>query len=157
MKLLEIWVKAPFLRGASLLLAGECVQAIYPEIYGNFSKERVTLTTCPEAEGSAIMGKIASIITCSTPKDITILTVEGSPHCFALHAAANEALLVTGSNLLCRHFVVVDGEALEVSPESVRVGRYLHLTQRCIDECPQILEELAKFSLEHRRASKRNR
>jgi len=155
MKLVEIWVKAPLLKDASLLLAGECVQAIYPELFKKFSKGRVVLTNCPEAEGSVSMGKLASIVTCSAPKEITVLTVEGSPHCYTLHAAVNEALFVANSDLKCRHFVIVDGRPLEVSPESVRLGRYLHLSQKCIDENPKILDELAKFSLEHRKSLKK--
>lgn len=157
MKLLEIWVKAPFLKKASLLLVGECVRAIHPEVYEIFSKGRVVLTSCPEAEGAAIMGKMASIVTCSAPKDITVLTIEGSPHCFTLHAAANEALFAISSSVPCRHFVIVDGKALEVSSESVRLGRYLHLAQRYIDKYPQVLEDLANFSLEHRWAIGKNR
>jgi len=155
MKLIEIWVKAPLLREASLLLVGECVQVIYPRIYKNFVEGRVALTSCPEAESAgAIMGKLASIITCSRPKEITVLTVEGSPHCFVLHAAMNEALFVTGSNIPSKHFVIVKGEPIEVSPESVRVGRYLHLTQKCIEKYPEILKELSRHSLEHRYSAK---
>jgi hypothetical protein len=151
MRLLETWVKAPFLSGSSLLLVGECVQAVCPDLYKRFAEGRVVLTSCPEAESAgSIMGKLASIITCSKPGEIRVLTMEGSPHCFALHAALNQALFVTGSRVLSQHFVVVDGKAVEVSPESVRLGRYLHLVQKCVENYPQVLEELARYSLEHR-------
>ncbi|MFQ6080248.1 MAG: 4Fe-4S ferredoxin [Candidatus Bathyarchaeia archaeon] len=150
MKLLETWVKAPFLKGAFLLLAGECVQGVYPDLYKRFVEGRTVLTSCPEAESvGSIMGKLASIIACSNPREIRILTVDGSPHCFALHAALNQALFVTGSSVPSQHFVVVDGKAVEVSPESVRVGRYLHLVQKCVENYPQILDELVHCSLEH--------
>lgn len=151
MKLVETWVKAPFLKEASLLLVGECVQDIFPDVYREFVEGRVVLTTCPEAENaSLIMGKLASILTCSSPKELTVLTVEGSPHCFTLHASVNEALFVTGAEISSRHFVIVEGKALRVSPESVRVGRYLHLVQKCIQRCPEVLEDLRRYSLEHR-------
>jgi len=151
MRLLETWVKAPFLKGASLVLAGECVQGVYPDLYKRFVEGRTVLTSCPEAESfGTIMGKLASIITCSKPREIRVLTMDGSPHCFALHAALNQALFVTGSSVLSQHFVVVDGKVLGVSPESVRLGRYLHLVQKCIENYPQILEELGRYSLEHR-------
>lgn len=157
MKLLETWVKAKFLKEASVLLVGECVQAAYPDLYKEFSEGRVVLTSCPEAEHiDQIVSKLTSILTCSRPKEITLLTVDGSPHCFTLHAALNEALFVTGSNVSSVHFVVDgDGKALEVSPESVRVGRYLHLVQKCIEKHPEILEDLNRRSLEHRRSRKR--
>jgi len=158
MKLVQIWVKAPFLRGASLLVAGECVQAIYPKVFQKFADGKVVLTGCPEAENvGGIMGKLASIITCSRPREITVLTVEGSPHCFTLHAAVNEALFITGAEIPSRHFVVVNGRAVEVSPESVRVGRYLHLVQKCIEKYPSILEELGSLSLEHQFFERRKR
>jgi len=151
MKLLETWVKAPFLKGASLVLAGECVQGVYPDLYKRFVEGRTVLTSCPEAESfGTIMGKLASIITCSKPREIKVLTMDGSPHCFALHAALNQALFITGSNISSQHLVIVNGKVLEVSPESVRLGRYLHLVQKCIESYPQILEELGRYSLEHR-------
>ena len=151
MRLLETWVKAPFLKGASLLLAGKCVQGVYPDLYKRFAEGSTVLTSCPEAESAgSIMGKLASIITCSNPREIKVLTMDGSPHCFALHAALNQALFVTGLNIPSQHFVVVDGKAVEVSPDSVRLGRYLHLVQKCIENYPQILEELVRYSLEHR-------
>ena len=65
MKLMEIWVKTSFLKAASLLIAGECAQAIYYSVYKKFSKGKVILMTYSKAEGSAFMGKLASIITCS--------------------------------------------------------------------------------------------
>lgn len=151
MKLIETWVKAPFLKGSSLLVVGECVQAIFPDVYKRFAKRRVVLTSCPEAESTgSIMGKLASIITCSNPKEITVLTMEGSPHCFALHASLNQALFITKANTPSSHFVIVDGKAIEVNPQSVRIGRYLHLVQKCIQNYPQILEDLSRYSLEHR-------
>ncbi|MFQ5710934.1 MAG: 4Fe-4S ferredoxin [Candidatus Geothermarchaeales archaeon] len=150
MKLIETWVKAPFLKNASLLILGECAQSIYPDVCEGFMEGRVTLTHCPEAEDATkAMGKLASIVTCSNPRDITVLTVEGSPHCFTLHAAMNEALFVSNSEVPSRHFVITEGEAVEVSPESVRIGRYLHLVQKCIEKYPEIVEDLSRLSLEH--------
>jgi len=134
-----------------LFLVGECVQAISPNVYKRFAEGRVVLTSCPEAEGiGSVMGKLASIIACSNPKEIIGLTIDGSPHCFTLHAALNEALFITKSKIPTKHFVIVDEKVVEVSSESVRVGRYLHLVQKCIQKDPEILEELSQHSLEHR-------
>jgi len=113
MKLVETWVKAPFLKRASLLLLSECAQDIFPDVCKKFAKGRVVLTSCPEVENAEmIMGKLTSILTCSNPSDLTVLKMEGSPHCFALHD--------------------------------------LHLVQKCIQRCPDILEDLNRHSLEHR-------
>jgi len=151
MKLIETWVKAPFLQKASLLIVGQCVEAAYPEVFEEFRKARVVLTSCPEMENAApLTGKLASMLICSNMKDLAVLTIDGSPHCFTLHAAVNEALFIAKTNTPTRHFVIVGNKAREVSAESVRVGRYLHLAQKCIEKCPEILEELGCLSLEHR-------
>ncbi len=150
MKLVETWVKAPFLKRASLLLLSECAQEVFPDVCKKFAEGCVVLTSCPEVENAEmIMGKLTSILTCSNPSDLTVLTMEGSPHCFALHTAANEALFITKSSVPLSHFVILEGKAIEVSSESVRVARYLHLVQKCIQRCPDILEDLNRHSLEH--------
>jgi len=149
MKLVETWVKAPFLKGTSLLIVGECVQTTFPNAYRKFEKERVVLTSCPETENHGlIISKFATILVCAKPKDVTILTVDGSPHCFGLHAALSQALFLTKAKTPFHHYVIVNGKASEVSPESVRVGRYLHLVQRCVNSCPEVLEGLSRLSLE---------
>ena len=150
MKLVETYVKAPFLKEAPLLIMGECVQAVFPEVCKRFMKGRVVLTSCPEAENSgSITAKLAAILVCSNPSEVVVLTVDGSPHCFTLHASVNEALFVTKASVPSRHFVIVDGKAVGVTPESVRVGRYLHLVQKCIENNPEVLEDLRRYSLEH--------
>jgi len=149
MKLVETWVKAPSLKGSSLLVVGECAQTTFPNAYKNFEKERVILTSCPEAENHGlIISKLATILVCAKPKDVTVLTPDGSPHCFLLHAALSQALFLTKTKTPSQHYVIVNGKALEVSPESVRVGRYLHLVQKCVKSCSDILEELGRHSLE---------
>lgn len=156
MKLLETWVKAPFLKDASLLLMSECARTIFPNLCKEFMEGRVVLTSCPTAENfGLIMGKLASILTCSRPKEVTLLTVDGSPHCFTLHAALNQALFLTKSSIPSRHYVIVNGKAVKVSPESVRVGRYLHLVQECIQKCPEIIDELHRYSLEQECSTKK--
>ena len=144
-------MKAPFLKGASLLIVGECVQAVCPDVYKKFVESRTVLTSCPQAENvGSIADKLASIIRCSAPKEIGILTMDGSSHCFTLHAALNNALFATGLDIPSEHFVIFDGKAVEVSSKSVMVGRYLHLVEKCIESCPEILEDLSHYSLEHR-------
>jgi len=150
MKLVETWVKASFLREASLLIVSECAQAVFPDVYKRFVEGRVVLTSCPEVENAEmIMGKLAAILACSNPSDLTVLTMEGSPHCLTLHAAANEAIFITKASVPLKHFVILDGKVIQVSSESVRVARYLHLVQKCIQRCPDVLKDLGRHSLEH--------
>jgi hypothetical protein len=157
LKLLETWVKAPGLKDASILVMSECAQAVFPDLCREFRKGHVVLTSCPTAENHGVITeKLASIITCSHPRRITLLTVDGSPHCLMLHTAVNQALFLTKADISAKHYVIADGEAVEVSPESVRVGRYLHLIERCIKRQPDILDELSRHSLEQESATNRS-
>lgn len=158
MKLTQTHVKSPILKKASILLIGKCVQNIFPKIYKQFTKEKIVLTCCPEAENVAlIMNKTATILTCSHPREVTVLTIDGSPYCFTLHAAVNQALFVTKEKTPTHHFVIAEGKALEVDAASIRVSRYLHLVQQCIQKHPKILEELSRHSLEQQSSKKQNK
>jgi len=152
LKLMETWVKAPFLKEASLLIVGECIRSAFPRLWDKFTKNRITLTSCPQAEGfSGITEKIATLIKCSKPRDITILTVDGSPHCNMLHASANGAIFLTGADTSIKHFVIVgENNVRQISPESVRLGRYLSLVERCIQRCPDLIDDLKNLSMEQK-------
>jgi len=144
-------VKAPFLIGASILIVGECVQSTFPKIWERFVENRVVLTSCPQAEGfSGLVEKLAMIVRCVNPKELTVLTVDGSPHCNMLHASVNGAVFLTRAETPVRHFVTVGEEVKEVSAESIRVGRYLHLVEKCIQKCPDVFDDLKRLSLEQR-------
>ena len=153
---METWVKAPFLRGASVLIVGECVRSVFPKLWNEFTENRVTLTSCPEAEGfSGLTGKLATLVRCSSPKEITILTVDGSPHCKMLHISANGAAFLTKTDIPIKHLVIIgEDDVKEISPESVRFGRYPHLVERCIRRWPDLLDDLGSLSLEQRNAKK---
>lgn len=153
MRLLEIWVKAPMMQGANILIISECIKAVNPKVYEHFAKGRVVLTVCPESSGSAPYGKIASIIRSCKPKSITVLTIDGSPHCFQVHAAVNEAVYILGDKVVRDHYVLLDGvKVVKVSPETIRVARYLSLVESLIKRNPEVLNELEKHSLEHKLA-----
>ena len=158
LKITETWVKAHLLRGARVLLAAECVKNLYPEVFKRLSEGRVAFTCCPEVENTTLlMGKLASIIRCSEPAEIVVASIEGSPHCLLLHMALNEALFDVGATErpVVRHYVVLEGQLIEVSEEAARVARYLHLVQKAIEKCPELLDELGRYSLEHKWASRR--
>lgn len=148
----SLWVKTPTLKGADLLLSSACLPYVNPELFDRISKGKIVLLACPERENPALYGKIASIIRSSKPKSITIVTIDGSPHCLMLHASVNEAEYVLGERISKKHFVVVNGKELrEISPNAVRVARYLHLVDEVLRKQPEILEKLRKLSLEYRR------
>ncbi len=153
MNLLKTWAKSPFLKGSDILIISECLKDLDPELVEEISKGKVVLTLCPEADlGSVTYGKLASIMRSVTPNSIEVVTVECSPHCLLLQAAVNEALYITGFKIPTRHYVYINGELKEISPDSIRVARYLHLVDKLVKEKPEILGELAKYSLEYKQA-----
>ncbi|MEM3685411.1 MAG: hypothetical protein QXT39_07090 [Conexivisphaerales archaeon] len=146
------WVKTPCLRG-DLLIVSACLRNINSRIVEEMAKGKTVLYACPEREHPALYGKIASIVRSSKPKSITVVTVDGSPHCFQLHAAVNEAEYILGEKIYRKHYVVVNGEKLiEISPDAVRVARYLHLVDKLLKRSPEILEELKQHSLEYKKS-----
>jgi len=149
--LLSTWVKAPKLKGCKLAIVAACLPYVNPELFKEISKDKEVLFACPEKEPALHYGKLASVIRSSEPKEIYIYTIEGSPHCFTLHASANEAEYILGKKLVKKHYVVVDGKELrEISPDAVRVARYLHIVDVLIKKYPEALEELRKHSLEYK-------
>ena len=147
------WVKAPILQGKDLLIASACLPIVNPELFRKLAEGKTVLLACPEREPPTHYGKIASIIRSSRPRSVTVVTIEGSPHCYTLHASVNEAEYILGEKVNKKHYVVVDGkELVEISPDAVRVARYLHLVDKLLKEKPEILKELEKHSLEYRQA-----
>lgn len=148
-KLLETWAKSPFLNGADVLIAGECVKDSYPEVFAERSKGKVVLTVCPEAN-EIVFGKLASILTSTKPKNITVLTVECSPHCYTLHAAVNEAYYIAGVEIPRTHYVVLEGRVYEISPNAIRLSRYLSIVEKLLKKNPNVLDDLGSHSLEYK-------
>lgn len=147
------WVKTPMLKNADLLIASACLPYVNPRLFEELSKDRVVLLACPERESPAHYGKIASIIRSSKPRSVTVVTIDGSPHCFALQASVNEAEYILGEKVEKKHYVVVNASELrEISPNAIRVARYLHLVDELLKEKPEVLEKLKSLSLEYRKA-----
>lgn len=150
MKLLQTWVKHPKLNRASLLIISECLPTVWPDQAAEFSQGQVVLGIRPEAD-QHVIGKLASIICSSCPKELTVLTVGGSPHCALLHGLVNEAVYITQAyDLPVQHFVVIEGKAHRISTEAIRVARYLNLVEKLVRAHPEVVDELARFSLEQR-------
>ncbi|MEM0225855.1 MAG: hypothetical protein QXP94_07490 [Thermofilaceae archaeon] len=147
------WVKAPVLANSDLLIASACLPVVNPEIFGRLAEGRTVLLACPERENPTHYGKIASIIRSSRPRSITVVTIDGSPHCFTLHASANEAEYILGERVNKEHYVVVNGRELtKISPDAVRVARYLSLVNEIVERNPEVLKKLETLSKEYRMA-----
>ncbi len=143
----------------SLYIVSACLPYVNPEIFNSLKKNNATiLLACPEREPPLHYGKIASIIRSNNPKEVIVMTIDGSPHCFTLQASVNEAEYILGEKLNKRHFVLVNGSKLaEISPDAIRVARYLHIVDKLAKNNKKFVEdELFKHSLEFKRI-KQNR
>ena len=114
------------LRGADLLIYSECLRQEWPSLLAEVAEGHIALSICLEEEHiSHLTAKLATIIVMGRPASITVLTVDGSPHCVQAHFSAQQALRMTGSAIPVRHLVVEKGVLHEVGPEVVRKARHL--------------------------------
>ena len=126
MDLLSTNVKNSCLRNASLLIHSACLGSECKKILDDLTKGKVPLETCMEKTHMNTVGfKIATMIRGSSPAELAVLTMNGSPHCVQLHFAVEQAVQQTGSELKPRHFVVEKDEIREVTRETVWLARHL--------------------------------
>ena len=118
-----------------ILIIGSCVISEYPDIYRDLEEDHVTLHVCMESYHINMVSlKIASILARVPIKEITILTVDGSPHCVQLHTAVEEAIKITGSSINTKHIVIENGKLIEVSDKAVKFSRYLSKIDKLIKD-----------------------
>ncbi len=140
-----------------VLIASACLPAVNPHLFEELSQGRVVLLACPERESSAYYGKLASMIRSTRPRKIIVVTIDGSPHCFMLQASVNEAEYILGERVNREHYVVVDGvELKKISPNAIRVARYLNIVSDIVESNPDILRKLEKHSREYKLSLKLN-
>lgn len=145
------WAKAPHLENAEVLVVSACLPIVNPELFEKLSEGRAVLLACPEQESPAHYGKLASMIRSNKPRKVIVVTIDGSPHCFALQASVNEAEYILGERLNKEHYVVVDGkELVKINPDAIRVARYLSIVNSIINKQPEVLNELARHSKEYK-------
>ncbi|MEF3695894.1 ATP-binding protein [Desulfolutivibrio sp.] len=96
---------APFLRGASLLLAADCVPASFPG-YHDFLAGRCVAIGCPKFDdATAYVAKLTDMIRVAGITDITVLEME-VPCCHGLHRIALSAVEGSGARVPVRRVVV---------------------------------------------------
>ncbi len=126
MPLMSTSVTSPLLRKARLLLLSSCMLKEYPHIVEDQGVGCVKLHVClQETHMDRVGFKVATIILKSNPSSITVLTMNGSPHCIQLHFLVEQARQLTSYTGPVRHVVVEKGEVYEVSSEAVKVARHL--------------------------------
>ena len=133
--LLETNVGSKRLRGKKILLYGTCVEEKYPDILKDFLKDKEPLHICLETFHMDHVGyKLVNIIKYSKIKELTILTIDGSPHCYQLHILGQDIIRHFEPKLKVKHYVIEKGEIFEISYKTITVSRHLHRVKKLIDE-----------------------
>ena len=108
---------APFLEGADLILAGDCVPFAYPNFHRDFLKDHALLVACPKLDDfEAHQQKLTEILRQSDVKSLSVLHME-VPCCFGLVKMVKDALLASGKNIpLTEVNIGVRGDVKSLSP-----------------------------------------
>jgi len=105
---------APFLQGADLLLAADCVPFAMADSHGRLLRGRKLLIGCPKLDDSAFYAeKLADIFRQNEVKSLTVAHME-VPCCFGLMALARRAVAESGRPVPVEEVIVsVRGEVKE--------------------------------------------
>ncbi|GAB1409868.1 4Fe-4S binding protein [Desulfovibrionales bacterium] len=97
---------APFLRGARLLIAGDCCPVATPAFHTEFLPGRVVLVGCPKFDDAPdYVERLTAIFQNNTIADITVLEME-VPCCSGMSRIVGQALRASGADIPWRTVVV---------------------------------------------------
>ncbi len=97
---------APYLNGAHLLIAADCVPFAYPDFHADFLKGKVLLIACPKLDDTEFyMEKLTEIFKINEIKSITCVHME-VPCCFGLKHLISGALAKAGKEVSVENVVV---------------------------------------------------
>ncbi len=102
---------APFLEGADLLVAADCVPVAYPRFHQDLLAGRAVMTGCPKFDDAeAYVQKFTEIFASGRLKSVTIAIME-VPCCGAMRNIIREAMQRAGKSMPVKEVVVgVRGE-----------------------------------------------
>ena len=90
---------APFLKGADILLAADCVPFAYADFHREFLQNRALLVACPKLDDfGAHLNKLIAILQQAEPRSITVVHME-VPCCSGLVYMARKAIEDSGSDI----------------------------------------------------------
>ena len=97
---------APFLQGASLLIAADCVPVAYGDFHSDLLRDRVVLLGCPKFDDLGdYVDKLAAIIQRNNLREIVVARME-VPCCTGILMAVLRARLQAGVNIEVTDIVV---------------------------------------------------
>ncbi len=142
-RLLDANTAARALRGKrTLVILGRCIETEKPWALEGLRRllggDYAVLTACPEAEHINMIGfKLAGILA-RLPgiEEVVVLTTDGSMHCIQLHYVVEELEKIMPGRFRRRHLVATREGLVEVSPEAVKVSRFLSRVEKMLGKAP---------------------
>ncbi|MFQ5815640.1 MAG: hypothetical protein ACE5G7_03990 [Candidatus Hydrothermarchaeaceae archaeon] len=110
--------------GDELLIYGSCIMDEFPGLLSDHAATPKLRVCMEEYHINKVAWKIQSIARVKGLKRITVLTVDGSPHCIQLHYAVDDVGKVF-PELELLHEVVAQGEKKRIKRGTVRRSRHL--------------------------------
>ncbi len=107
---------APFLQGADLVLAADCVPFAYAGFHHDFLKNHSLLVACPKLDDfQAHLKKLGDILSHSQVKSLTVVHME-VPCCSGLVHIARQAIQLSGKDIPLKEVTVsIKGDLLLAS------------------------------------------
>lgn len=104
-------LRAPYLRGADLLICADCVPFALPNFHADLLRGRVVAVGCPKLDDAEFyIEKLSAILRDNDVRTVAVAHME-VPCCFGLSRVVREALRRAGKNLPLRDLTVtVQGE-----------------------------------------------
>jgi Pyruvate/2-oxoacid:ferredoxin oxidoreductase delta subunit len=88
---------APFLKGADVVLAADCVPFAYADFHGKFLEDKALLVACPKLDDfQAHQQKLTEVLKQSGLKSLTVVHME-VPCCSGLLHMVKQAILASGN------------------------------------------------------------
>jgi len=98
--------KAPFLKGADLLVAADCTPVAYPNFHSDFLRGKVVLVGCPKFDDAeAYIRKFADIFKTAEIKTVTVVVME-VPCCQGLPMIVQKGIGVSGKKVPLEKIVI---------------------------------------------------
>jgi len=113
-KLQLLGPRAPFLKGADLLLLADCVAVAYPDLHRKFLKNYAIAIGCPKLDNlDAHIQRLTEIIKGARPRSLTVAHME-VPCCRGFVHAAEKAVRDSGLSIPVRRIQLgIQGEVKE--------------------------------------------
>jgi len=97
---------APFLQGADVVLAADCVPFAYAGFHQDFLREHALLVACPKLDDfQAHLEKLTEILRVAEVRSLTVVHME-VPCCSGLAHMARQALLASGKQILVEEVII---------------------------------------------------